>query len=152
MPRLAALTAARSFRIATEPAGPGRGTWWHVRIYETDLELQDAAHRYATANGAWPDRAGWAGVGGCCQTALWREQSSGTWKQILPANKLLGVIRLSREHLTVEVCTHEALHAALAAYRMLVKRDVRLGVGTDDREERLCYIAGELTDQLLGTL
>lgn len=146
------MTAARSFRIATEPAGPGRGTWWHVRIYDTEHELQDAAHRYHVANGAWPDRDSWAGVAGCVQTALWREQTAGTWKQVLPANKLLGVIRLSRTHLTVEVLAHECLHAALATYRMLVKRDVRLGVGTDHREEALCYIAGELTDQLLGAI
>lgn len=140
----------RSLRIATEPAGPGRGTWWWVRIYDTPAELRDAAHRHHPWNGP---RATWDRVDGCCQAAPYRERiADGTWQQILPRNKQLGVIRLTRTRLTIEVCAHETLHAALATYRMLVRRDVRLGTSVGPREEDLCYIAGELLDQLLGAI
>lgn len=134
----------RSFSIASEPLGPGKGIWWWVRIYDDVLDMRAAAERYK------PNQAGWEGVMGCCQPVRFGEMFiKGKWVMMMPPNKLGGVIRLVSPF-TYEQACHELGHAALATYRQAVSRSVRLERDCGPSEEAFCYILGELSDQFHG--
>lgn len=65
----------------------------------------------------------------------------------------VGIIRLSKDHLTTEIVAHELLHAALWHYRMEYgterefegsTENADFGTGCCDEEENLCHIYGQM--------
>lgn len=63
-----------------------------------------------------------------------------------------GTIRISREHCTYEVLSHEVVHAACCIYRLDIKEDIDLGDGCGVFEEKLAYIIGDLTNAVMDVL
>lgn len=129
--------AGASFTIACDYGGARR--WWRVRIHRSVDELRRAAARYAPGTD-------FSECYGCCHHAVWVDGGSGGFARY-GCNGYAGVIRFAPPYVTGEVVAHELVHAAVAAYRMNIARDVRLGEDCGEAEEALAYIYGQLYAQ-----
>lgn len=63
-----------------------------------------------------------------------------------------GTLRFAATYLTTEVITHECVHAAATISRIYGPTRLVLGAENGEREERLAYLAGDLTAQVLSRL
>lgn len=84
-------------------------------------------------------------VYGLVQTADWAHVSPGGQVRRLPA---VGYMRLCRKAVGVGTISHEAAHIAVAIYR----HDVAKTIPDMKREERLCYLVGDITQKIVAGL
>jgi hypothetical protein len=113
--------------------GPRR--YFRVFIHPDPESLASAAYRY---NGVILE-----GALGCCQPAFVKPVEDRHYG---------GIVRLTAEHLTTEIVTHEFTHAALVIYRMDIQPYVYLGNGCRRNEELLTHIVGDLVSSASAVL
>lgn len=116
-----------------------RRPWVRIRIFETAAAMKETVRLEDAARGARPKRG--RTIRGLTQPGR--------------AGREAASVNLLRRHLTVELLSHELLHAALfwaARARLPLWPDGRLHV---DSEEVLCYAQGRMlwqcTDRLIRT-
>jgi len=124
--------------------------WFWLVVHQTQPELVRAASRMGR-----PTDADTAGL---FHPAWWHpklnndEDYEPDRPACGPANNYVGMIRLCRDHLTTMIVTHEAVHAALAAYRLTIMQDVQLGDDCLEHEEALAHLVGDLAGQVFSVL
>jgi len=59
-----------------------------------------------------------------------------------------GFIRLLKDELRTGIISHEATHMAVAIY----KQDVAKTIPDMEREEKLCYLVGDITSSIVNKL
>lgn len=129
------------FQISTRNSGRLRTV--KVSVYETLEELREAGVRHSKRIGS--NETGFDAAYGLAQSVdMVHVYESGRVKRL----PFAGHIRLWAGALRTGIITHECTHMAVAIY----KQDVAKTIPDMDREERLCYLVGDLSARLVNRL
>lgn len=132
---------SKQFQISTRNSGRYRTI--QICVYDTVKELREAGLKHSEKYGG--ASGGMDNVHGLCQSYDKIDvYDSGKVRRKPPA----GFIRLYRKGLRTGIIAHEATHMAVAIY----KQDVAKTIPDMDREERLCYLVGDITRQIVNKL
>lgn len=130
------------FQISTRNTGRLRTV--QVCVYDTVEELRQAGVKHAQQ--FTPDiTEGFDAAYGLAQSFdKIHVYQSGKVKRLPPA----GFIRLWKGALRTGIITHECTHMAVAIY----KQDIAKTIPDMEREEKLCYLVGDLSARLVNRL
>lgn len=130
------------FQISTRNSGRKRTV--QVCVYDTVDELREAGRAHSKQ--ITPDiTEGFDNAYGLCQSHdRIKVYESGAIRRMPDA----GFIRLWKGALRTGIITHECTHMAVAIY----KQDVAKTIPDMDREEKLCYLVGDLSARLVNKL
>ncbi len=124
-------------------------------VYKTQKALQRAARRHARLAG---NKEQFDGTAGVCHSYERVRIEEGKPEIISPE---IGTIRLSEQHLSNLVVSHEVVHAALHLYRKLYgterewegsSENADFGNGVSEMEEDFCYLYGDLFRSMVNKL
>lgn len=127
----------KQFQISTRNSGRYRTI--QVCVYESVKEMREAGAEY---NSSSVEEMG--KVWGLCQ-AYYKERLDGKhWVKSPEA----GYIRLVKDACRTGIIAHEATHMAVAIYQ----QDIQRTIPDMDREERLAYLVGDITSEIVKGL
>lgn len=129
------------FQVSTRWSGRLRTI--KVEVHDTVQEMRAAGEAYSKRLGL--DQDGFVGAHGLAQSADWMSVSAGGRVRRLP---LAGYIRLYKGALAAGLISHEATHIAWAIY----KQDIGKTVPDMAREEKLCYLVGDISAKIVHKL
>lgn len=133
--------SVKQFQISTRCSGRLRII--QVCVYDTVEEMRKAGERHSKSIGS--GSIGLDKCWGLCQS-FDKEliYSDGRVERSPQA----GFIRLVKEALKMGIITHEATHMAWGIYR----DDVQKTIPDMEREEKLCYLVGDIASQITKRL
>lgn len=136
--------SVKKFRISTRNSGRYRTVW--ICVYDTVEEMRKAGMRHDTRMGftvdpGYFDKA--YGLTQSFQVVLFDEDG-----KVAKRRPGAGFIRLFSSELRTGIISHEATHMAVAIYQ----QDVARTIPDMKREERLCYLVGDITSKIVNGL
>jgi hypothetical protein len=130
----------KQFQISTRNSGRLRTV--QVCIHDSLEDMRAAANRLNKRIGS-EEKLG-SNVHGLCQKYTREKYVNKKWVKLPDA----GFIRLYRGALRTGIVTHECTHMAWGIYQ----EDIQKTIPDMEREERLCYLVGDLSSKLVGKL
>ncbi len=130
------------FQITLRHHGEARRV--HVTIYDDLDQLREHAATEAQGDGQDYNNA-------LAVTSRWSRYRFTDSSSAGVLHPLCARIRLTRNHLTMAIITHEVGHAALHIWQ-LGNEDHALSTDDIDGEEEFCYLLGELAARLVRRL
>lgn len=127
------------------------GSWWWVRVHESQEELIAAANRMNAQRQVSAREP---------EGALALFQPSALHYYIDAAGKLsrpqpegyVGTMRFFSGGLSSEIVTHESLHCAMAIYRRRFEEEATFGMDCGPREENLAHIVGRVSQTMVNVM
>ena len=116
-----------------------------VTIHDTPEELRQAGNAYNKAIGADGNIDQAVGL---CQSHYSEKLKNGEWV----LTEAAGVIRLTKDHLTTGVISHEAAHMATNIYHQDWHEQHGDPYDDIDNQEILAYLVGDITSKIVRKL
>lgn len=131
----------RRFKISTEHSGRKRTI--QVCVYDTLEQMRRAGEAYSRKH-----TAGQTGFNEAYGLSQIHQREYVFESGAVRKHPYAGFIRLARGHLQAGLLAHECTHMAIGIYQ----QDVQRTIPDMEREEKLCYLVGDLMARLTAKL